>query len=205
MDIFANGSFDATSVAPNQGGGKVMPGIHDAVIANTYGKPTAAGDGGMICIEFETASGMLTNRYNVWNKSDKAVEIAQGQMSALCHATGIFRITASQTDLANCVRELRGARCKIKVDWQKGDEPSEEKPQGGWCEVKKVLDVHGNEPGKANTGPAAAPAQPTQQAQPAGWTAAPAAQETAPVATAAPAAWAPGNGAAAAAPPWGAK
>lgn len=157
--MFENGIFDASTVAPSQGGGKVSPGNYDAYISNTYGKPTKDQTGGMIVVEFTTPNGAIEKRYNVWNASPQAVEIASKEISALCHATGIFKITANQNDLPNAVRELRNARCKIIVGYQSGMEPSAERPEGGYTEVKKVLDLHGNEPGKTNAQNNAAPQQ----------------------------------------------
>jgi len=50
----------------------------------------------------------------------------------------------------------------LDVNYQKGEEPTAERPEGGYVEVKKVYDVNGNEPGKAP-----AQAQPQGQVQPA--------------------------------------
>src|ERR1051326_227119 len=50
----------------------------------------------------------------------------------------------------------------MDVGFQKGHEPTAEKPEGGYVELKKVYDINGNEPGKT-------PSQPQgQQQQPQG-------------------------------------
>ncbi len=103
----------------------------------------------MFVVAFTTPQGMISKRYNLWNNSPKAVEIAHKELSALCHATGIFQLTFKDDGAA-----LRNAQGVIEIDWQKGNEPTAEKPGGGYTEVKKVLDRNGNEPGKA---PVAAP------------------------------------------------
>lgn len=201
-----SGVFDASQFTPKQVGASVPPGKYPFQITMTSVVPTKANDGGMFVVEFGTPSGAIAFRYNLWNKSEQAVNIANGQLSALCHATGIFKL-----DWDNEGAALRGARGMIEVGLQKGEE------EGGYTEIKKVLDANGNEPGKA---PAAAP-QPAQSwgapqstSQPApqgngGWGATqPAATNLAPAA--APQGWQPGPSNAAApapsaapgAPPW---
>lgn len=147
------GSFDANQHAPKQLGASLPPGKYPFQISNTSIQPTKDNDGGMFVVEFSTPSGNAVMRYNLWNKSPQAVEIAHGQLSALCHAVGIFKI-----DYANEGAALRGAQGMLEIGWQKGNEPTAEKPEGGYTEVKRVFDKNGNEPGKP---PANAP-QPQQ-------------------------------------------
>lgn len=156
-----NGSFDATTYKPNQGGQTHPVGSKfDFQITNTEIVSTKDQQGGMFVVELTTPAGVHIHRYNIWNQSPKATEIAHGQLSALCHATGVFRL-----DWANDGAALRGARGKVDIGYQKGEEPTAEKPAGGFVEVKKVYDTNGNEPGK---GPAPAPSpQPQQWANPA--------------------------------------
>lgn len=155
----AQGSFDANQFKPNQGGQAHPIGQKfDFQITNTEITATKDQQGGMFVVEFTTPAGSIVSRYNIWNASPKAAEIAHGQLSALCHATGVFRL-----DWANDGAALRGARGKLDVGYQKGEEPTAERPAGGYVEVKKVYDANGNEPGK---GPAPSP-QPQQWANPA--------------------------------------
>jgi hypothetical protein len=156
MTNLPTGSFDANQFKPQQSVETPPPGRHDFQISNTSIVPTKDGQGGMFVVNFTTPHGMISNRYNIWNQSPKAVEIAHHQLSALCHAVGIFRL-----DWQNEGAALRGARGKIDVGHQKGEEPTAERPQGGYVEVKRVLDVNGNEPGK---GPAPGPQTTTQWA-----------------------------------------
>jgi hypothetical protein len=115
--------------------------------------------GGMVVVDMTSPAGTIQNRYNLFNQSAKAVEIAQGQFSALCRAVGIFNV-------GNKGVALIGGKGTMDVGYQKGHEPTADNPAGGYVEVKKVYDVNGNEPGKAvqqqqpNPGPSAAP-QPT--------------------------------------------
>ena len=147
-----SGSFDASQFSPNQGGGAHPVGKFPFSISHTECVQTKDQQGGMFVVTLTSPVGEIKTRYNLWNSSTKAVEIAHGQLSALCHATGVFKL-----DWHNEGAALRGARGMMEVGYQKGEEPSAEKPQGGYVEVKKVYDVNGNEPGKA-------PAQPQQTA-----------------------------------------
>ncbi len=142
--------FDATGIQPSQGGGVAHPaGMFDATISNTYCKPTQDQQGLMLCIEFTSNSGTITNRYNVFNKNAQAVEIAQKELSALCHAIGIFKFSYPKDATGapifdQCGRELRGAALRIEV----GPQIDKERKETGYMEVKKVFDKNGNEPGK---------------------------------------------------------
>jgi len=150
------GSFDASQFAPKQGGGAHPVGKgFDATISNTEIKPTSSGEGGMFVVTFTTPAGSIVSRYNLWNKNEKAVQIAHGELSALCHATGVFRL-----DFQNDGAALRNARCKIDVGLQNEAEPD------GYVEVKKIMDANGNEPGR---GPGIPPQQPAQAAPAPSW------------------------------------
>ncbi len=110
----------------------------------------------MFVVELTSAMGTIVQRYNIWNQSPKAVEIAHGQLSALCRATGRYQI-----DWANEGAALRGGQGLMDVGYQKGEEPDPAFPdRKGYTELKKVYDAAGNEPGKTGA------AQPQTQAQP---------------------------------------
>lgn len=191
-------NFDATGIPPQQVSGKHPEGNFPFQISNTRVVPTKANDGGIFEVEFTTPGGSIINRYNLFNKSQQAVEIAQKELSALCHATGVFKLSMNADNLAMCGHELRGARGVIKVRTQPGNEQ--------YSEVEKVFDANGNEPGKS--GATAAP-QP-QQGGNSGW-GTPAQQQpnNAPAPSPAPQGWqagpsnpAPANQGGGAAPPW---
>lgn len=151
--------FDANSVAPRQGGGAHPVGNKFPFrITDTSVVPTKDQKGGMFAVELTSDAGSITHRYNLWNESETARKIANEQLSALCHAVGIFKV-----DFKNDGAALRGATGLMDIGFQKGHEPSAEKPEGGYVELKKVYDRNGNEPGKA-------PAQPQQQGAQTGYT-----------------------------------
>ena len=159
MDNFVpRGGFDATTVEPSQGGSKHPVGNFPFVIKSTDILPSKDNKSGMFRVTFETPVGTIDRNFNLWHENTQAVEIAQKQLSALCHVTGIFKLNWS-----NKGRELVGGRGTFEVGWQKGQEPGSEAggPNGGYVEVKKVFDVNGNEPGKSNAAPQ--PQQPQQQ------------------------------------------
>jgi hypothetical protein len=151
--------FDATQVQPSQGGDKHPAGMFNFTITNTYAKSTKDQSGGMFVVEFTSEAGRIESRYNLWNQSAQAVEIAQKQLSALCHATGIFKISFPKNpdgspNMQMAGAELRNGRGRMEVAPQKNN------PE--YTEVKRVFDINGNEPGKSGGTP-----QPQQQAQ--GW------------------------------------
>ncbi len=149
--------FNANQYEPNQGMGIHPPAQKiPFTISNTSIVETKDKTGAMLVVEFTSSMGMVVNRYNIYNKEPKAVEIAYGQLSALCRAIGIFQIDGNNECAA-----LRGGKGLMDVGYQKGEEPDPQFPdRKGYTELKKVYDLSGNEPGKA-------PAQNQPQTQPA--------------------------------------
>lgn len=178
-------TFNAQQFQPQFGGGKHPPGMFDFVISNTMGKDTKDKTGGYLQVEMTSPAGKINVNFNLFNQSTQAVEIANKQLSALCHVTGIFTLTFPRGpatpefpngSMENFARELRGGRGRMEVGFQSGQEPTADNPTGGYVEIKKLFDVRGNEPGKQ--GGAAQPQmqqpqqQPAPQAQPpqqSGW------------------------------------
>ncbi len=174
--------FNANEVKPQQGGGAHPVGNKfPFTVTSTLVKPTKEGKGGLFEVEFTSPAGSIKNNYNLWNENETARRIANQELSALCHAVGIFMV-----DFKNDGAALRGAKGLMDINFQKGQEPSAERPQGGYVELKKVYDLAGNEPGHGPTPQAQPQAQPnaaqqnwggntTQQQQPQptvqqGWT-----------------------------------
>ena len=220
-----NWQFNANQYEPNQGFG-IHPPAQKApfTITNTAIKENAAKTGGYLEVEFTSAQGIIRNNYNINNPSAKAVEIAYGQLSALCRAVGIYQIDGSNECAA-----LRGAKGLMDVGYQKGEEPDAAFPdRKGYTELKRVYDINGNDPSKpaqaqtAQAGGFGGPAQPQQTAQPlqqqpgGNWGSQPAAPQQAPQQQPQPQqqapqqgpggqAWQPGGGGQQAAPPWGSR
>lgn len=133
--------FDARSVEPRQGGGKHRVGNKwPGTITGTRVDETKDKKGGMFVVTLSSAGGSVDVRYNIWNESEQARNIAKQQLSALCHAIGIFQLNF-KVDAA----EIRGAKLLYDVGFQAGQEPSAENPAGGYVELKKVYDLQGND------------------------------------------------------------
>ncbi len=205
--------FDATTVDPTQGAGQMPIGKHPVIIAGSEIKATSSGNGGMLVLELAITDGPNKGqtgayRLNLYNPNQQAAQIAQRQLSAICHVTGVFKVSDSS--------QLHNIPFFVEVGYQKGEEPGPNNPEAkGYTEVKKVFDMHGNEPGKkpANTAPQPAaqsfapPSAPPAQQAPAapGWgaPAQPAAGFPAQSAPPAPAPWQQTPAAPAGAkPPW---
>jgi hypothetical protein len=149
-------AFDATQIDPSQGGGMLPIGKHLVIVESSEVKATKANDGGFLQLDLKIIEGPQTGltgayRLNLFNANEKAVAVAQRQMSALCHVTGVFQVTDSQ--------QLHNIPFMVEVV------PQQNKPE--YTEVKRVFDANGNEPGKAGQAPAQpAPAQaPAPQGQ----------------------------------------
>lgn len=164
--------FDARSVQPQQpsGMGSHPPGMHEFQVTNTWLAPSENNNHLMLHIEFTTPVGRHVERFIVAGISEKAIEIANKQIAMICHATNIYKLSYPKDGNGNPIfdqaaRELRGARGRFEIGFQKGHEPSAERPNGGYVEVKKYYDVNGNEPGKQGSAPQPQQAsqQPTQQ------------------------------------------
>ena len=212
------GSFNANQFEPNQGFGIHPPAQKiPFTITGTEIKENAAKDGGYFQVEFTTPLGLISFRYNIWSKTPKAVEIAHGQLSALCRATGRYQI-----DWANEGAALRGGQGLTDIGYQKGEEPDPAFPdRKGYTEIKRVYDMAGNDPAKPGVAQAQPQGQqpqggaaPLQQQPGGGWGNQPAQQpqpqQQAPQqpnpAPQQGGAWQPGGGAqpnAGATPPWG--
>lgn len=161
-------SFDARTVPPSQGGEAHPPGIFDFQITNTLAKSTKDGNNGLFVVEFTSPSGRMENNYNLFRQNDKAQEIAQKELSALCHAVNIYKITFPKNADGSMAYdkagfELRGGRGRMEIapQMRKGSDGKLEPT--GYMEIKKIFDSQGNEPGRGTT------QQPTPQqpAQPA--------------------------------------
>lgn len=219
-----NWQFNSNQYEPNQGFG-IHPPASKApfTISGTSIVETKDKTGAMLVIEFTSPQGMVVNRYNIHNANPKTVEIAYGQLSALCRSVGIYQIDGNNECAA-----LRGGKGLMDVGYQKGEEPDPAFPdRKGYTELKRVYDINGNDPSKpasaqqpqgqsggfgAQPQPSPQQVQPLQQqpggnwgpqptAQPNPAQAQPQAQQTAPQGQA----WQPGSAQQSANPPWGAR
>lgn len=144
------GTFNANQFEPNQGGQAHPVGLKfPFTVTFTEIKENVSKTGGYFQVELTSPVGSIKKAYNIWYKGEneaKTVEIAHGQLSALCRAVNIYQI-----DWGNEGAALRGGRGMMDIGYQKGEEPTPEKPGGGYVEVKRIYDAAGNEPGKPPT------------------------------------------------------
>ena len=87
--------YDANTVEPTGDFEALPPGEYNAVIVESTMKPTKAGDGEYLELVLEVIDGDFQNRklwarLNLKNPSEKAVQIARGQLSAICRAVGVM-------------------------------------------------------------------------------------------------------------------
>lgn len=93
-------TFDASTVAPQTPFEILPPGKYKVQVIDSDMRPTKDGGGQYLWLEMEILDGeyagrKLWDRLNLVNQNAQAVEIAQRQLSALCHATGQLRVSDS--------------------------------------------------------------------------------------------------------------
>jgi hypothetical protein len=89
------GDFDANTVEPNRDFEAIPPGRYEAMIVASEMKPTSAGTGEYLELQIMVISGpyrdaLIWDRLNLKNPSEKAVQIARGQLSSICRAVGVL-------------------------------------------------------------------------------------------------------------------
>lgn len=87
-------NFNAGETEPMGDFSPLPAGLYRALIMDSEWKTTQTG-GQYLQLQFEVIDGKHSGRYvwsrlNLVNKSDKAVEIARGELSAICRAVGVL-------------------------------------------------------------------------------------------------------------------
>ena len=93
--------FDASTIAPREDFTPLPAGEYRVVIVDSDMKPTKKNDGQYLEVSYEVIEGeykgrKLWSRHNLDNPNQKTVEIAQRELSAICHAVGILQPRDSQ-------------------------------------------------------------------------------------------------------------
>lgn len=104
--------FDARAIEPASAFEVIPAGKYKVQIVDSDMRPTKNGEGQYLWLEMEILDGPFANRrlwdrLNIVNPSTQAVEIAQRQLSAICHATGKLSVSDSQ--------ELHGIALTVTV------------------------------------------------------------------------------------------
>lgn len=87
--------FNAHTVEPNESFDPIPAGEYLCVITASDAKPTKAGTGSYLELEFEVIDGpykgrKLWDRLNLANPNELAVKIARATLSAICRAVGVM-------------------------------------------------------------------------------------------------------------------
>ncbi|WP_109150392.1 DUF669 domain-containing protein [Azospirillum sp. TSO5] len=93
--------FNAHDVDPAAPFEVLPPGDYVVQIVQSETKENSAGTGSYLTLEMEILDGeragqRLFDRLNLWNPNQKAVEIANRTLSAICHATGVMVVEDSE-------------------------------------------------------------------------------------------------------------
>jgi hypothetical protein len=155
------GTFDANNVEPSAPRDLIPPGKYLAHIIDSELKDTQAG-GQMLALTIEILEGphekrRLWDNLNLVNRNDKAVEIAQRTLSAICHATGRLQVADSE-DL-----HFRPMVVTVEVEVRKEDKdlPADDPARRYNSRVKGYAAPDGAKPQPRAAAPAtAAPARP---------------------------------------------
>lgn len=144
-------TFDANNVQPQSDFAPLPAGDYSAMIIDSTIKPTKNGAGQYLELTMQVLDGpcanrLLWDRLTIQHPNAKTVEIAQRQLSAICHAVGVLTVSDS-SQLHN--RPMR-VRVKYLEDQQYGPK---------------------NEIGAYKAVGASAPSQAAQPQQPAAWAA----------------------------------
>lgn len=141
--------FDATGVAPATPFEVLPKGQYPVIISATEMKATKAGDGHYLEVEYTVTEGefesrRLWSRHNISNPNAKAEQIARQELSAICHAVGILKVSDSE--------ELHDKPLRIEVGIEKNKQNDSDVNR-----VKAWMPVEGAKPAPARPA-AAAPA-----------------------------------------------
>lgn len=134
------GNFDANQVEPNKDFEAIPAGRYEAMIVASEMKPTSSGTGEYLELQMAVVSGpnqgaILWDRLNLKNPSEKAVQIARGQLSSLCRAVGVL-VPKDSTQLHNLpmvvrvdVRDYEGKKYNdVKAYYKKDGTDTEKRP-----------------------------------------------------------------------------
>jgi len=163
MTVF-NLNFDLTAVNPSGSGGGCLPvsdsNGHLVQIVSSEMKSTKDGNGGMLVFEIEGMDGeavgsSATFRLNLFNPSEKAVQIARADLAAICAVIGVAPAPGNVDTSIFHGRPFRAVVVADSFTNTNGETVNTTK-------IKRFLDANGNKPGKCGA-PAVQSGPPAQQ------------------------------------------
>ncbi len=128
-------TFDATTVDPRKSFDPIPAGKYAAVIVASEEKPTKAGTGSYLQLEFQVIEGEFEGR-KVWarlnlnNPNDQAVGIARAELSAICRAVGVLKLNDS-AQLHDLPITIKVAQRQNKDSGEMGNEIKGYEAKGG--------------------------------------------------------------------------
>jgi len=130
-------NFNAANVAPETAMEAVPAGWYKVIIMESEMKPTSAGTGSYLQVGLKILEGPFVgkkfiDRMNLNNPNPVAVQIAQGRLSAYCHATGVIQCADSM--------QLHNIPIQVKVN-VKTDPTGQYSPSNEIKSVKHISEA----------------------------------------------------------------
>jgi len=149
--------FDATTVDPASSAKPVPTGKYPVLIAKGEVKTNEGTGNKRLSFELIIQSGDMAGRklypgFNLWHKSAQTADIAQRELSALCHSVGVFKVNVD-----NGCPELWQQQLMVDVKEEIGGDGKTR------SQVKGYLDMQGNPVAKGAAPAAAGQAAPVAQ------------------------------------------
>jgi hypothetical protein len=146
--------FDAANTPAAEPFAVLPAGAYTLMVTNSDVKPTKAGTGEYVSVEYTVVDGPATNRkifgnFNIKNPNADAERIGRSELSALCAAVGIGKL--------NETGELHGKPFRADVRIKKDAEYGDKNEVKGWARIEGAAPVAA--PRAAAPAPAAAPAR----------------------------------------------
>lgn len=155
-------NFDANAIQPDTSFEPIPAGWYNAVIDESEMKPTRDGSGAYLALRFNIIDGQYAGRkvftrLNLRNQNPVAQDIAQKQLSTICHAVNVLNVQDSS--------QLHALPMQIRV--KVTNDPTGQYDPSNEISGYKAVGA-GNGQGVAAPVAPVAPAAPQPQAQPAG-------------------------------------
>lgn len=162
-------NFNARTVEPSAGFDPLPEGWYNARMIESEIKPTKAGDGSMLAVQFEIIDGQYANRrifnnYNIENKNPVAVKIAYEQLSAFAWCVGVPDLQDS-TMAHNIPLQIKLKVRPAKDGYEASNDISDYRNQHGQS-AKEIIAAMGGGGAPAGAAAPAAPGAPTPPAAP---------------------------------------